>query len=208
MWLSKILIFMIKILIGAYPRWLGCPPSTRQRIYFANHTSHMDTLAIWSALPPELRKNTRPVAAKDYWDKNSLRRYIAIKGFNAVFIERYNKKNDHPQSADHDPLKPLFKVLETGESLIVFPEGTRNSGQFPGPFKSGLYHLATKHPEAELVPVYLENINRCMPKGTVFPLPLTCSVRIGAPVRLDKDESKDSFLEKARQAVMEASQSK
>lgn len=206
MWISKLLIFIIKILIGAYPRWIGCPPSTKQRIYFANHTSHMDTLAIWAALPSGLRKFTRPVAAKDYWNKSWLRRYIAVKGFNAVFIERNNKKEDcQSGNSGIDPLTPLFETLKNGDSLIVFPEGTRNSGPLPGSFKSGLYHLATKFPEAELIPVYLENINRCMPKGALFPLPLICTVRIGTPVSFTLNDNKDLFLEKTRQAVIETS---
>jgi len=185
------------LLVGATPRWMGTIPTSKQRIYFANHSSHMDTLMIWSALTPDLRKRTRPVAAADYWNKGLVRRHLASKILNCVFITR--DKSD-PGS---DPLKPLIEALEQGFSLIIFPEGTRRKERFPGPFKSGLYHLATQFPDVEFIPVYLENLNRSMPKGTLLPVPLICTVRFGAPLNLIENESKQVFLERARQKIME-----
>jgi 1-acyl-sn-glycerol-3-phosphate acyltransferase len=73
----------------------------------------------------------------------------------------------------------------------------------PGDFRSGLFHLAAQHPEAELVPVYLDNLWRSMPKGTWLPVPLTCSVRFGAPLALAEGEEKRAFLDRARAAVVE-----
>ncbi len=196
MWLSKLLIGLVRILVGASPRWIGSTPSQAQRIYFANHSSHIDTVALWSALPPNLRARTRPVAAADYWDRDAIRRYVAVKGFNAVFIER-----THADSSA-DPLQPLFEALEHGDSLIIFPEGTRHMHALPGPFKAGLFHLAARFPDVELVPVYLENLHRCMPKGTVFPVPLICTVRFGAALSRIANESKTAFLERVREAVV------
>ena len=100
-------------------------------------------------------------------------------------------------------LLPLAQALERGESLIIFPEGTRRAQALPSPFKSGLFHLATRFPAAELVPVYLDNLYRSMPKGSLLPVPLTCSVRFGAPLERRADEAKDVFLERARQAIVE-----
>jgi 1-acyl-sn-glycerol-3-phosphate acyltransferase len=197
MLISNVLIALLRLLVGASPRWMGTMPAARQRIYFANHSSHMDTLMIWSALPPDLRKTTRPVAASDYWNKGRVRRYLASNVLNAVFIIR-DKSN--PGS---DPLEPLIDALEQGSSLIIFPEGTRGKDRVPGPFKSGLYHLAMRFPEVELIPVYLENLNRSMPKGTYLPVPLICTVRFGAPLNLIANETKQEFLERARQKIME-----
>lgn len=197
MWISSFLVFLVRLLLGAAPRWIGCEPLPRQRIYFANHTSHVDTLAIWSALPPELRARTRPVAAADYWGGGGLRRYIALQGLNAVLIERQRKE------AGGDPLAPLGEALARGDSLIIFPEGTRRPQRLPGEFKSGLYHLATRFPQVELVPVYLENLHRSMPKGTLLPVPLICTVRFGTPLALAENEDKGAFLERARKAVEE-----
>jgi 1-acyl-sn-glycerol-3-phosphate acyltransferase len=197
MWLSHPLTFVLRSLVGAQPRWLGCQPSSALRIYFANHTSHMDTLALWCALPAELRARTRPVAAADYWSGGGMKAYLATRGFNALFIER------SPDRRDGDPLAPLADALGRGESLILFPEGTRRAQALPSPFKSGLFHLARRYPQAELVPVYLDNLYRSMPKGTWLPVPLTCSVRFGAPLARSADEPKDAFLERARQAVVD-----
>jgi len=196
MWLSTVLIAAVRALLGAAPRWIGCKPDSGQRIYFANHTSHIDTLALWSALPPELRRRTRPVAAADYWGASALKRAIALQALNAILIDR---KRSEP---DADPLAPLYGALERGESIIIFPEGTRTPQAVPASFKSGLYHLARRFPEAELIPVYLENLHRSMPKGTFFPVPFVCTVRFGAPLLRLGDEDKSAFLERARNAVI------
>ena len=192
-----LLLGVVRMLVGAAGKWIGCAPVRRQRIYFANHTSHIDTVALWSALPHVLRHDTRPVAAKDYWDATPLRRYIAVKVLHAVLIERQRNETKT------DPLAPLADALEQGDSLILFPEGTRSGQRLPGPFKSGLFHLAQKFPNVELIPVYLENLHRSMPKGRLLPVPVTCSVWFGAPIMLQENEDKQVFLERARQSIME-----
>lgn len=191
---SRLLVYFVHIFLGAYPRWAGSKPTRKQRIYFANHASHVDTVALWSALPPALRKRTRPVAARDYWG-SGVRYFVARHGFNAVLIER-NREN-----CQGDPLQPLYDALTAGQSLIIFPEGTRNHETTLLPFKSGLFHLATRFPEVELIPVYLDNARRSMPKGSLLPVPLICTVRFGAPVRVEASEEKQEFLERARGAV-------
>ncbi|HEU0200496.1 MAG TPA: lysophospholipid acyltransferase family protein [Burkholderiaceae bacterium] len=189
------IVWLVRLLVGAYPRWVGCTPSANQRIYFANHTSHMDTVVLWAALPRSLRANTRPVAAKDYWDTGGLRARIARDELNVVMIERERA------DPDADPLAPLREALEHGFSLIIFPEGTRAAQPLPGPFKSGLYRLAQAFPRVELVPVYLENLHRSLPKGVLLPVPVISSVTFGAPMHLQPDETREAFLERARAAV-------
>jgi 1-acyl-sn-glycerol-3-phosphate acyltransferase len=196
MWLSQLLIGLTRATLGATPRWIGSEPSAVQRIYFANHTSHLDTMALWAALPPVLRAHTRPVAAADYWGNNQIKRYIALQGLNAVLIDRNAGK------AMSNPLEPLFAALAQGDSLILFPEGTRQAQALPGTFKPGLFYLAERFPQVELIPVYLENIHRCMPKGTLFPVPLICTVRFGAPMLRAEDEPKATFLARMRDAVI------
>ena len=197
MWLSYVLIGSVRALLGATPRWVGSKPEQRQRIYFANHTSHIDTVAIWSALTPDLRAKTRTAAAADYWGSSALKRTIALKALNAVLIDR---KRTDPQA---DPLGPLHDVLDAGQSVIIFPEGTRQPQPLPVLFKSGLYHLAQRFPDVELIPVYLDNLHRSMPKGTYLPVPLICTVRFGAPLPRIPEEDKSAFLERARTAVIE-----
>ncbi|NOT60923.1 MAG: 1-acyl-sn-glycerol-3-phosphate acyltransferase [Acidobacteria bacterium] len=200
MFISHGIILAVKLLIGAYPRWQGCAPNERQRIYFANHSSHLDALTLWAALPPALRRRTHPVAARDYWETPPWRRALAIHGFNAVFLAR------KPKASEGDPLQSLVDVLARGDSLILFPEGTRRDEALPGEFKSGLFHLAQRFPAAELVPVYLENLYRSMPKGTPIPVPLICSVRFGAVLERHDDEAKHAFLSRARAAVIKTAE--
>lgn len=190
-----LIIAATRFIVGGHPRWLGSKPSARQRIYFANHGSHLDTVLLWSALPDDLRRTTHPVAAADYWSRGALTRYFSMRVLNAVLIER-----NAPGGAD--PLAPLRARLDEGRSLIIFPEGTRGNEALPGMFKSGLYHLAQDYPQAQLVPVYLENLSRAWPKGTWVPVPISCSARFGAPIVLGPGEDKRGFLERARAAVV------
>ncbi len=199
MWISQFLQMLVRVLVGAYPRWVGCKPNSNQRIYIANHTSHIDTIAIWTALPAELQKTTHPVAAWDYWANNAFKKYITTKGLNAVYIKRARS-----EGSNEDLLQPLYDTLNSGESLIIFPEGTRNKEEIPQPFKSGIYHLARKFPQVEFVPVYLENLSRIMPKGEFWPVPLACTARFGKPLFLQEGEEKEAFLERARQGVIDA----
>lgn len=193
--IDRLLVLTSKTLFGAYPRWLGSRPEARQRIYFANHASHLDTVALWSALPAALRRSTRPVAARDYWGKGGLRGVIAHRGLNVVLIDRQRTQQDQ------DPLQPLYDALDAGDSLILFPEGTRNGEPALLPFKSGLYHLARRYPEVEPVAVYLDNARRSMPKGSLLPVPLICTVRFGPALPLVPGEDKDAYLQRARTAV-------
>ena len=181
---------------GARSLWLGSAPRAVQRIYFANHSSHGDFVLLWASLPPALRKLTRPVAGADYWQKSPLRRYIINRVFNGVLIDRERK-----EPVDN-PLQPMLDALENGDSLIIFPEGTRNLEDGLLPFKSGIYHLAKSYPQAELVPVWIANLNRVMPKGRFLPLPLLCTTSFGAPLNLEEGESKEQFLERSRDALL------
>ena len=193
--LGLFLLGFVRLLTGAQGRWYGCPPKAEQRIYFANHQSHADLVMIWAALPAELRSITRPIAARDYWTRTPLRQWITTAVFNAVYVDRERK-------GDEDPLQPLVDALASGDSIVIFPEGTRGHGEEPQPFKSGLDSLAQKFPQAVLVPAWIDNIQRVMPKGEVVPVPILCSVTFGAPIRLEPGEERRAFLDRARAAVI------
>ncbi|MEK1838226.1 MAG: lysophospholipid acyltransferase family protein [Pseudomonas sp.] len=187
---------MARTVTGARSLWMGCAPDPVQRIYFANHSSHGDFVLLWASLPSALRKLTRPVAGSDYWNKSALRRYIISRVFNGVLIDRERK------NPVDNPLQPMLDALEKGDSLIIFPEGTRNLEEGLLPFKSGLYHLAKRYPQAQVIPVWIANLNRVMPKGRVLPLPLLCTTSFGAPLQLTEGESKEQFLSRSRDALL------
>lgn len=187
-----------RLVTGARSLWLGCAPARTQRIYFANHTSHGDFVLLWASLPPELRTRTRPVAGADYWLQGKLRRFVIHRVFRGVLVDRERRE---PSA---DPLQPMLDALDQGDSLIIFPEGTRNleeEGLLP--FKGGLYRLGQARPDVELVPVWIANLNRVMPKGRSLPLPLLCTVSFGAPLSVGENEDKDAFLARAREALLQ-----
>jgi 1-acyl-sn-glycerol-3-phosphate acyltransferase len=190
------LIGLTRTLIGGQARYLGPCPGARQTIFYANHTSNVDALALWSALPGQVRRATRPVAARDYWGQSRLRRFFAIGTLHAVLIDRKHE-------LDEDPLEPLRQALRQQDSLIIFPEGTRGSSDIVASFKSGLYWLSREFPQVDIVPVYLHNLHRCLPKGASVPRPVDCDVHFGAPLDRIADEAKEAFLDRARRALME-----
>jgi 1-acyl-sn-glycerol-3-phosphate acyltransferase len=195
--IGALLAFIARLVTGAQGHWKGCPPMAEQRIYFANHQSHLDWVLIWAALPHELRTRTRPIAARDYWAGSPFRRWLTTEVFHAVYVDRSRSANP-----DQDPLEPLVAALEQGDSLVIFPEGTRSAKGEPMPFKSGLYHLAQQFPGVQLVPAWIDNVQRVMPKGEVVPVPVLCTVTFGAPLRLEEGEDKRVFLDRAREAVI------
>ncbi|MES3010015.1 MAG: lysophospholipid acyltransferase family protein [Pseudomonadota bacterium] len=193
--MSLFLLGLVRVLTGAQARWYGCPPKAEQRIYFANHQSHADLVMIWAALPQELRGITRPIAAKDYWTQTPFKQWITTAVFNAIYVDR-------SKTTDQDPLEPLVEALTHGDSIILFPEGTRGHAEEPQAFKAGLYNLTTRFPDVVLVPAWINNVQRVMPKGEVVPVPILCSVTFGAPIRLEAGEERRAFLDRARQAVI------
>ena len=260
------LLALVRLLTGAQARWWGCPPKAEQRIYFANHQSHIDLVMIWAALPEELRSITRPIAARDYWTSSPLKRWITTEVFNAIYVERGGsaplpadlsvpaaaapargapmRERVEPSmdampapdialadsaaigdvqqaelllnnaAVDDEarltpgtpeallPLQPLIDALQSGDSIIIFPEGTRGHTGEPQKFKSGLYTLAQMFPDVVLVPAWIDNVQRVMPKGEVVPVPILCSVTFGAPIKVEDGEERRPFLDRARSAVL------
>ena len=199
--IADALAFGARLWSGANIRILGENPhllndsAPQQRVYVANHSSHLDFIVLWAALPASLRRVTRPVAARDYWEKTALRRYLAVRVYRAILIDR-----DH-LSVHHNPIRQIADEMGD-DSLILFPEGTRGDGSEIGPFKSGVFRLAQRAPELPYIPVYIENLNRILPKGEILPLPLLTSISIGDPLRLLPGENKDAFLTRLRDAVV------
>lgn len=203
-WLTAgFLVRLCRLLTGVRARWLAPLPDENQvRIYYANHSSHLDGMVIWASMPAHLRQRVRPVAAADYWLATKLRRYIARRIFNTVLIKR--RPSEHGDNRPNKALDLMVESLRKGQSLIIFPEGTRGTGEEISTFKSGIWHLARMNPEAQLVPVYLENLNRVLPKGSRLVVPILCSATFGEPVSpMTEEESKQEFLQRVRAALEE-----
>jgi len=198
---AKGVVGIARVLAGGNVRRVGFTPDERQRIYFANHASHLDFVLVWAALPPKLRAMTRPLAARDYWDRPGFRRYLGVKVFNAVLVDRQPAQSS-PQTA----IDVLLEGLGERHSLIIFPEGTRGDGSTIAPFKSGLYRLGKARPDVELIPAYINNLNRVLPKGEFVPVPMLASVSFGEPMHVGEDEEKNAFLDRARNAILELRQ--
>jgi 1-acyl-sn-glycerol-3-phosphate acyltransferase len=194
---AGLITLFARLVTAVRAEWGTHLPDLRPRVYFANHASHGDFVLIWTVLPPAVRRNTRPVAGADYWTRDPIRRFIGKRVFRAVLVER------EAENRTEDPVQQMVTALDEGSALILFPEGTRNLTDVPLlPFKSGLYRLALMRPGVELVPVWIANLNRAMPKGELIPVPILCTVSFGMPVRLREGEAKTDFLERARAALL------
>ena len=175
---------------GALPHWR--PGS----VFFANHSSHLDSLVIWAALPHAIREKTSPVAATDYWEKTAPRRWLAKRIFNAILLDRHGR----PADRSH-PLAKVSAALDEGRSLIIFPEGTRSADGKMSEFKAGLHYLRKCHPESLFFPVSLDNLSRILPKGVLLPVPVIGRIVVHEAMAEVADESRESFLKRAEEAV-------
>lgn len=191
-----------RLLSGVTVDWRCDPYGAAQRVYFANHSSHLDFVVIWAALPASRRRSTRPVAGRDYWERSAIRRYLAGHVFRAVLVDRGHADPECARSLARLAVARMAQEMGQRDSLIVFPEGTRSTSGSIGPFKSGLYHLSCARPDAELVPVYLENLNRILPKGEALPAPMLSRVTFGPPLPTNAGEPKEAFLARARDALL------
>lgn len=147
-------------------------------VIVANHASHLDTVSLLSQLPLRRLRLVRPCAAADYFGRNPIVLALTRTLFNILPIAR-----SHLRSGEH-PVAAMRDALARGECLLLFPEGTRGGGGDIGELKSGIAHLAEEAPGLTVIPAWLENTGRALPKGEFLPVPFFCELRIGAPRRL------------------------
>jgi 1-acyl-sn-glycerol-3-phosphate acyltransferase len=156
-----------------------------------NHNSHVDTLLLLCIFRARALRFVRPVAAADYFLADPVIAWFSRHVIGIVPVWR----NLHGEGADL--LAPMRAALDAGAILVMFPEGTRGRGQDDmAPFKSGVARLAEAYPDAPVTPVWIQGAGRVLPKGEALPVPLTCQVQVGAPLRFAGDRAQ--FLDRLR----------
>lgn len=170
----------------------------KQFILIANHNSHMDTMAIMSAIPSRYIHKVHPIAARDFFGGSLFKKILMRYLVNATLIQR---DRDDPEN---DPIDSMDKMLKKSRSLILFPEGSRGVPGVMTKFKKGLGYLIQRNPEIKVIPVYLDNVYKILPRGKNLILPYNCSIKFGDPIQFKSMEMEDILLssEKAMQNLM------
>lgn len=151
-------------------------PRMGPAIICANHNSHLDTLVLMTIFPWQLLAKLRPVAAAEYFLKNPLLAWFALQIIGIIPLER-NKS----RQTEH-PLAKCSEALELGEMLIIYPEGSRGEPESIASFQSGIAHLAKRHPDVPIYPVFIYGLGKVLPKGEKVLVPFFCDVAIGEPI--------------------------
>jgi 1-acyl-sn-glycerol-3-phosphate acyltransferase len=170
----------------------------KQFILIANHNSHMDTMAIMSAIPSRYIHKVHPIAARDFFGGSLFKKILMRYLVNATLIQR---DRDDPEN---DPIDSMDKMLKKSRSLILFPEGSRGVPGVMTKFKKGLGYLIQRNPEIKVIPVYLDNVYKTLPRGKNLILPYNCSIKFGDPIQFKSMEMEDILLssEKAMKNLM------
>lgn len=153
-------------------------PKSGQFIIIANHNSHLDIMAIMSLFDSTMIQKVRPVAASDYFFKNRILKWISLHLIDIVPLDRSTKHNHGTH-----PLQPLYDALDQGDSLIIFPEGSRGDPEKLGRFKNGIGHLAKKYQNIDIIPIVLEETGKCLPKNEALLVPFIIKAEIKKPMR-------------------------
>ncbi|MEN3336271.1 MAG: hypothetical protein V7641_5636 [Blastocatellia bacterium] len=186
------------LFIGLRVRGREHLPRAGQFILVANHSSHLDTASLLTLFRLTHLRHIRPVAAADYFERNFFVSLLTKTFFNILPIARRGI------TAENNPLTHMQQALAAGDSLIIFPEGTRGTGAEIGPFRSGIAHLVAKLPDVPVVPASLANMGRRLPKGEIIPVPFFCEIRLGEPLLLGGNRQQIiSTLEEAVRALKE-----
>lgn len=170
----------------------------KQFILIANHNSHMDTMAIMSAMPSRYIHKVHPIAARDFFGGSLFKKILMRYLVNATLIKRDR------EDPENDPIDSMDKMLKKSRSLILFPEGSRGISGVMAKFKKGLGYLIQRNPEINVIPVYLDNVYKTLPRGKNLILPYNCSIKFGDPIQFKSMEMDDILLssEKAMQKLM------
>lgn len=177
-----IMPLFLKVLVGVKFQNKEVLKKQKQYIIVANHNSHLDTMALMSSLPAGRLYKTYPVAAADYFGKSPFKSFITKLFVNALLIKR------HREEKDRSPIDIMSDVLKKGDSLILFPEGSRGEPEKMQEFKKGVGVLLQRNPEVCYIPVFIRGLGRVLPRGEKLLVPFDSYVFFGEPTLcLSKD---------------------
>lgn len=164
---------LVQIVIGLNLHGEEKLPLQGPAIIAANHNSHLDTLTLLSLWPLSKVYQVRPAAAADYFLSNRAMAWFSLNIIGIVPIDRTR------QQKESDPLADMSAILDQGEILLLFPEGSRGTPEERSEFKSGVSRLAELHPEVPIVPVFMYGLGKSLPRGDFLLVPFFADVLIG-----------------------------
>lgn len=182
----------LKIFIGLKYYNRNVLKKKKQFILIANHNSHMDTMAIMSSIPSRYIHRVHPIAAADFFGGSKFKEKLMRYMVNATLIPRKRAESKE----DVDPIQLMSNLIEKGRSIIVYPEGSRGVPGIMTDFKKGIGYLINKHPNVDVVPVYLDGIHKTLPKGKNLILPYNCKIIFGDSIQFDSFEV-DNIVKKS-----------
>ena len=183
------------LVIGLRYVWAKAPHPDGPVIYIANHNSHLDAMSLMTIVPSHRIHLTHSVAAQDFFGRSGFRSWSMKNLVNAVLISRTKEERNV------DPIELLDAMLRQGHSLILFPEGTRGVPGVMADFKRGVGHLASRHPDIPVIPVYLDGLYRNLPKGRTMIVPFGGTLVMGEALNFPAGTTVDAITEKAQEAI-------
>lgn len=177
--------FIVLVVLGLNIRHKEKLPKKGPAIIVANHNSHLDTMVLMTLLPPQLLPITKPVAAADYFLRNPVLAWFALKIVGILPIKRKR------ENREDNPLSPIHKSLNNGDVLIFFPEGGRGNPEHLENFKGGIAKLAQEHLDVPIIPILLHGLGKALPKGEALLVPFFCDVFIGDAIYCKGKDSSD-----------------
>ena len=184
MWIKKaFFIFLVRPLVliisGVSLKGKENLPTKGPAILVANHNSHLDTMVIMSLFSLKTLEKVRPIGAEDYFCNKPYKKWLSKNLIDLIALKR------RPSKADGHPFGEIYKALDNGEIVLLFPEGSRGDPEVMKPFKTGIAHMAKDYPDVPVVPLSIYGAGKALPRGEALFVPFIIEVNVGKAVYYD-----------------------